>query len=349
MKLVIIFLLCVLILSCDFLQDSSTKEDTLIEVKKEYTEIENSTIENDQSSNEIENQEIESPIINPVYRLTSLLIEDESQWWFYNKLSDLEKKIYKEYLKIASNVCEGDAMEIELDFQAESSDVFDAYIALRQDHPELFWLPTSIQTNEVDGKRILLSPAARWSKKWTEEEFELNLKKFNEEANSFLIGFKEEWDVGTQLWFIMNNLQTKVVYQKGYSNVHSTDGAIVDKRAVCEGISMAYKHLVEKAGVKVDKIIQLTGQAKPYGKSQPEHHAWIAIQINGEWYFSDPTWMVIRHDWYNYFQINHNDFSIDHLSLTGVSKLFEEELKNNNSGEYSYENIEKNLPEDVLN
>lgn len=329
-------------------KDSVAEEEkTFVETKEDEIVKEESIAEDDVvvKKDPVSKEEI---FVEPFYRDTELLVEDKSKWWFYNELSETEKYIYDEYLKIASNVCEGDAEELKLDRKITSQDFFIAYTAIRQDHPELFWLATNRSISERDGNYYLQSPSAGWAKKWTEEEFKAKKDEFNREADKFLEGFNKEWSVDMQLWWILERLDHKVKYVKGNPNSHSTDGAIVSKGAVCEGIAMAYKHLIEKAQVPVEAVVQLVGIGSPLGGTS-EHHAWNAVKIEGSWYFTDPTWVVSSSDspdYYNYLNVQYKDFKDTHHSLQHTSKYFEKELENSNSSAHVYESFEYDLGEE---
>ena len=86
---------------------------------------------------------------------------------------------------------------------------------------------------------------------------------------------------------------------------HDIEGAIFEKRAVCEGYALAYKYYMNRLGIPC-KIVS--------GTSRNEPHAWNQIQLNGKWYMVDPTWddVANSHDVkHQYFLCSENDFS-DH-------------------------------------
>ena len=57
---------------------------------------------------------------------------------------------------------------------------------------------------------------------------------------------------------------------------HTAYGALVDRKAVCEGYAKAYKLLLNKLGISCEIVIN-------------KEHAWNEVYIDGKWYFCDTT------------------------------------------------------------
>jgi len=71
------------------------------------------------------------------------------------------------------------------------------------------------------------------------------------------------------------------------ANAGNIRGALVNKKAVCEGFARAYLYLCQRAGLN---CIYVTGSLKT--KDNPEtwgNHAWNYVQIDGTWYLVDTT------------------------------------------------------------
>lgn len=66
-----------------------------------------------------------------------------------------------------------------------------------------------------------------------------------------------------------------------YIHSHTAYGAIVEKKAVCEGISYAFCHLAKRAGLDVTVV---------NGVAKNEDHAWNMIRLGRECYHVDVTW-----------------------------------------------------------
>ncbi len=101
-------------------------------------------------------------------------------------------------------------------------------------------------------------------------------------------------------------------------NAHSIIGAFLDKKAVCEGISKAFKLLCNEFHFK---CIVVLGQANIDGNyGEDDYHAWNLIKTGDESYHVDVTWdnlydTTLRHISYDYFNLTTKDILIDHLPL----------------------------------
>lgn len=66
---------------------------------------------------------------------------------------------------------------------------------------------------------------------------------------------------------------------------HMAFGAIVQKRAVCEGIAYGFCHLARRAGIEATVV---------NGMANGEKHAWNIIKIGSEFFHLDVTWDMKR-------------------------------------------------------
>lgn len=58
-------------------------------------------------------------------------------------------------------------------------------------------------------------------------------------------------------------------------------GALVEKKACCEGASLAFADICSSAGIRCRVIV---------GKAIGEDHMWTALKGNGGWKYCDPAW-----------------------------------------------------------
>ena len=117
------------------------------------------------------------------------------------------------------------------------------------------------------------------------------------------------------------------------------------KRTLCTGYAYLVKELCDLANLNCEMIhgFGRTGTIEIDGFNAP-NHSWNAIELNGQWYLSDPTWasgMVdpdsqkfkfIYNDGYflttpELFAINHFPLESEWLLLEGTSLSFEEFLQ----------------------
>lgn len=65
------------------------------------------------------------------------------------------------------------------------------------------------------------------------------------------------------------------------------ENVLRNRTAVCEGFANLYKALCQEAGLRAEFV---TGIVKDNGVVADVSHAWNAVQLDGQWYLSDPTW-----------------------------------------------------------
>ena len=99
-------------------------------------------------------------------------------------------------------------------------------------------------------------------------------------------------------------------------DAYSSYGAIVLKKAVCNGYAEAMKLLCDLAGVKCKMIS---------GTADGENHAWNLIKLDKEWYHVDATWDDPEPDdvsriMYTYFNANDEQMLLDHQWNTNLYK-----------------------------
>ena len=105
--------------------------------------------------------------------------------------------------------------------------------------------------------------------------------------------------------------------------VYSAYGALVEGDAVCQGYALAYRLLLEEAGI-------------PSAMLTSANHMWNLVQLGGDWYHVDVTWDdpapdtpgIVSHQ---YFLIS--DARLNGLD-TGASHIWNEELQARTSTKY---------------
>lgn len=86
-------------------------------------------------------------------------------------------------------------------------------------------------------------------------------------------------------------------------DAHSIVGALLDKRAVCEGIAKAFKFLCDKSGIKCIVV---------YGMAKGSYHSWNMVILRQEFYHVDVTWDRRSYD---YFNVTTEEIMRDHLPI----------------------------------
>lgn len=68
-----------------------------------------------------------------------------------------------------------------------------------------------------------------------------------------------------------------------YANAYSAYGALVEGKAVCEGYAKAMQLLLNASSIPTTVVLG-------YAAEDNEAHMWNLVEINGNYYYLDPTW-----------------------------------------------------------
>jgi hypothetical protein len=155
------------------------------------------------------------------------------------------------------------------------------------DNPELINVDNCqvYVTSSLIGSGISLSPVFKGADA-------LNAKKrFDEESEKILKSIiKPGTNAVQRVLAIHDYLVANVTYDeddfrgvKSSILSHTAYGAIIEKKAVCEGISYAFCHLAKKVGLSVTVV---------NGTVEEGDHAWNIVQLGSDFYHVDVTWDI---------------------------------------------------------
>lgn len=122
----------------------------------------------------------------------------------------------------------------------------------------------------------------------TPEKYLGELQKLNDIATSILSSIKEGMSDYDKLKVIHDGF----INWGDYGDMTGADagnirGALINKKAVCEGFARAGLYLCQRAGLK---CIYVEGQLRTSSVNDTwGNHAWNFVQLNGKWYLMDLT------------------------------------------------------------
>ena len=95
---------------------------------------------------------------------------------------------------------------------------------------------------------------------------------------------------------------------------HSAWGALINKKAVCEGISYAFAILLNVMSIP---CITVHGQATDCNLGVSENHAWNIVELNKKYYHVDVTWglknySVMQLGEFDYFMLSDEEIKVNH-------------------------------------
>ena len=271
--------------------------------------------------------------------------------YFYNQLSDSQKKLYSGLQNNKDNLMYGN---YKVEFGNIFSDVlnqenggkilgddYQATIeAFTHDNPDLFFLDVNKMyiniesTKRLTGTTYSVYISADENGNYYSEGFTsydqvvVAKKQIEEKRDSFVNTLK-----GTtyqKIKMIHDYLVDNIEYDSEYESAgrYTLYGALIDKKCVCEGYAKAFKYLANAAGINCE-ILQ--GEAtNSYGTT--ESHAWNCVEVANAWYQLDATWddpvivgkgVVFNKTKYKYFLKGTATFDRDHK----ISRQFTDEGK----------------------
>lgn len=237
----------------------------------------------------------------------SLLINNAKHFYYYEKLNEDEQSLYDTML-LACDDPEGatsagvyftDLKPFSAEFWALYGKV---YYALLLDHPELFWL---YNTNDTD---FVLYSSSTLSSGITAvyieltggvKDYEKKMTDFNNATNEFLKGIDTKQDKKKVAKAIHDKLNSMVAYDHTVCDdgiyadyAHTAYGALVrnsrgeDHKAVCDGYALAYEYLCQQVGITANVIYGEAGASK----NELGGHAWSMVKLDKEWKEVDACW-----------------------------------------------------------
>ena len=285
-------------------QDTSVKENKIVTETQgqiiEEKQIEQSVIDN--ILNDLNNNATQE-IVNSDYNVT-----DNS--FFYTQLDTYGKTFYSRLYSNLDNLKTG---TYSVDYGATFNDLLQtangekiltnafqlSINALLLDHPEIFYLDVtkmymfteSTTTFSGTTYRISIGP---------DEGRSYLLNGFNSLEDVYIAEDK----IKTQLYAITsgisgstydkilqihNYLIDNIEYDSSSADIemtHTLYGALINKTAVCDGYSKAFKYILDSIDIS---CVEVCGIAQN-SSGVTESHAWNDVLLDGKWYAVDVTW-----------------------------------------------------------
>ncbi|MGN0502478.1 MAG: transglutaminase domain-containing protein, partial [Ruminococcus sp.] len=245
-----------------------------------------------------------------------------------DKLRELYKKIdeYAEIAAVGYFTIDAPLNEMQLEETVE---------AYKNDHPEVFWLNGDFEYIDNDDSTSLFLSYSVQPDNSDPDRLKKAKEKFNKTVDKIIDGApKNATDYELEL-YVNDYLVDNCVYDKEAAESdeligHENDayGALVEKKAVCEGYSRAFQLLCNRLGIDCICIS---------GSGDGESHSWNNVMLDGEWYEVDVTWNDTDGNpeipIYNYFNVTSDKFSESHITSPLYSEI---SLSEYESSDYYY-------------
>ena len=179
------------------------------------------------------------------------------------------------------------------------SQLRNAFTAVCNDHPELFWVNTAYSYAFNDAGMVAVIGL---SFNQTASDLDNAKQQFQDQAQYFLANTKNlETDYEKEI-LVHDALISYCSYDLNADMNQSAYSSLVLGKTVCAGYAKGFQYLMQQLGIPV---YYCTGYAG-------ENHAWNIIYLDGEYYNVDLTWDDTDPSTYNYFNGSDRDFGSDH-------------------------------------
>ncbi len=202
--------------------------------------------------------------------------------------------------------------------------------ALTFDNPDLFYIDVTKmyllmeKTTRAFSKTYKVSIGAGEEGSYLSEQFSSE-EAVNDAINSIeqikneIVSSCEDQSTKNKIKVVHDYLVDSIDYNSADgSNVYNVYGALINKRAVCEGYARACKYILDD--LEIPCIIACGVGENRAGET--ESHAWNYVMLDGKWYALDVTWddpvvpenfRVSDESRYSYFLKGSDEFFKDHL------------------------------------
>ena len=214
------------------------------------------------------------------------------RYYYYDHISEQLRTYYDTLFEAA----EEHKTEVEFT-DAKSEDILNAMRAMKNDHPELFWV-NHITAFASVGNKITATVDYGAGK---DEVINLQ-QRVDEAVKPFLEGITPEmsaYDVLIRLHVKMINhidydligldMQDKAGGPENgqIDSLRQITGALLEGKAVCAGYAKTMQYLANLCGIECTYCL---GNCHGNGGSSDGYHGWNVVRLDGEYYHLDVTW-----------------------------------------------------------
>ncbi|MBQ8610553.1 MAG: hypothetical protein IJ412_02470 [Oscillospiraceae bacterium] len=201
----------------------------------------------------------------------------------YDKLDDTQRQLYSEMYAIVSAFAETGPLS-----PAPKEALDAAFLALCEDHPELFWL-TSYSGSYTSLDDVVTSVEFRPGYSITAAEKPALTAALESRRDELLNAMNAELPADAsdadRAYYLFNAIIQNTFYDQFTPADQLADqsavSCLVDGWAVCAGYARALQYLLMSADIPCSTVS---------GTANGMPHSWVLAQLDGEWYHMDPTW-----------------------------------------------------------
>lgn len=218
-----------------------------------------------------------------------ITIQDRQQYsnrWYYNNLTEQQKEIYLYLAKgidhIESNIkFKINAVLLDEEIEQDINSAIEAYI---YDYPEAFYLNSTYKYKVIN---MLSSKVIEIQLEYIDEKnIKEKQRKLQEEIDNIRSMLKPNMSDYTKELIVHDYLIDNISYYEWEDiedipeDRHTAYSALVNKQAVCDGITRAFQLIMIQEGLECITAL---------GELEDVAHAWNIIKIDNDYYHVDLT------------------------------------------------------------
>lgn len=214
------------------------------------------------------------------------IINSERKLYGFDNISDEKAKVV--YGLIDENIGNVVNNAYRLPGELTLKQIAEAVDAYLNDHPEVFWLKYDFSYVYENGYTNIFFKLSMDSSERVEGQKKLDavVDKIIAEAPENASALELEIYIND---YLVDNCEydDEAAKSKGIlGNANDAYGALVEKKAVCEGYTRAFSLLCNEFGIE-NTCVSGVG-ADPDGRQEP--HIWNCVKLGESWYHLDVTW-----------------------------------------------------------
>ncbi len=209
----------------------------------------------------------------------------------YQTLTEEEQTVYDEIVAAFTDMAE------EAGISTTSPAVMEqAYMAVRYDHCEFFWVGELAYVTYTRNDKITAIDIRPGYTMSAEEQAELQ-RRVDAEADRMLADAPVDGSDFEKALYVYETLIREVDYDVNAENGQTILSVFLEHATVCQGYSYATQYLLERLGIPCTTVT---------GTADGEPHAWNLVFLDGDYYYIDTTWGNSQY-------INRNDLEAEEV------------------------------------
>ena len=237
--------------------------------------------------------------------------------WFYESFDEKKAAAYDAFRISAERPFDSEPVPIRdksgTVTEIAVSDLAAAYQGFLYDHPEVFWLTGSYNyrvsgdsggEEMADAVSVIPIPDSEHDLRAMKKEFESAVEYYLRKAAD-AEGDREKAKILYDSLAGEIEYEEEALYDSALLNEHTAYGAVCKKKAVCDGMALAYKYLLDRCGIRCILIP---------GTSEGAPHVWNTVFWDERWHESDLTWDTVSEakEGGQYFDLTSEEMNKDH-------------------------------------